>query len=301
MQPPSKAVPRSRSQMQSKALVLLVGSGILLTALLPVRFLGGGRWEVSLLLVSGIVSLTFGVLVWALRAATPGAAILGALICDCLTFWTSDLKTGLLHTALLPLTLLFVLTFVATRLAGRRRPEFTAAAETRRGRTAAQVVANLGLAPLLILAGFHGGLDWALWHNGDVAGFSAYVTPALVLAALAEATADTLSSEVGQAFGGTPWLLTTLRPAMAGTDGAVSLLGTVAGLVGATLVAAAGGWAMHLDGPRFWTALAGGVAGLFFDSLLGATAERRGWLNNDLVNFSSTMFAAVVTLLLLAV
>jgi uncharacterized membrane protein len=35
---------------------------------------------------------------------------------------------------------------------------------------------------------------------------------------------------------------------------------------------------------------------LFFDSLLGATVERRGWLGNDLVNFSSTAFTAALAL-----
>jgi uncharacterized membrane protein len=42
-----------------------------------------------------------------------------------------------------------------------------------------------------------------------------------------------------------------------------------------------------------------GVFGLFFDSLLGATLERRGWLNNDAVNFLSTASAAALALLLL--
>jgi uncharacterized membrane protein len=37
-----------------------------------------------------------------------------------------------------------------------------------------------------------------------------------------------------------------------------------------------------------------GIGGLVFDSWLGATVERRGWLGNDLVNFSSTVFAAGV-------
>ncbi len=41
---------------------------------------------------------------------------------------------------------------------------------------------------------------------------------------------------------------------------------------------------------------AAGVGGLFFDSLLGATVERKGWIGNDLVNFSSTAFAAAVAL-----
>jgi uncharacterized membrane protein len=36
---------------------------------------------------------------------------------------------------------------------------------------------------------------------------------------------------------------------------------------------------------------------LFFDSLLGATAERKGWIGNDLVNFTSTAFAAGVAAL----
>ena len=38
----------------------------------------------------------------------------------------------------------------------------------------------------------------------------------------------------------------------------------------------------------------GAIGGLFVDSLLGATAERRGWLNNDAVNFLSTFAAAVI-------
>ncbi len=35
---------------------------------------------------------------------------------------------------------------------------------------------------------------------------------------------------------------------------------------------------------------------MFFDSLLGATLERRGWLNNDAVNFLSTASAALFAL-----
>jgi uncharacterized membrane protein len=40
------------------------------------------------------------------------------------------------------------------------------------------------------------------------------------------------------------------------------------------------------------------TAGLFFDSLLGATVERRGWIGNDAVNFASTGFAAAIALFL---
>jgi len=43
------------------------------------------------------------------------------------------------------------------------------------------------------------------------------------------------------------------------------------------------------------------VFGLLFDSLLGATVERKGWLNNDAVNFLSTASASAFALAMMAV
>jgi uncharacterized protein (TIGR00297 family) len=123
--------------------------------------------------------------------------------------------------------------------------------------------------------------------------------PVSVIAALCEATADTVSSEIGQAFGGQPFMLTTLRRVEAGTDGAISLVGTAAGCVSAVAVAAVGVWAMQMRWRNAAIGLVGGLTGLFFDSFLGATVERRGWLGNDLVNFSSTVFAVGVAWALL--
>jgi uncharacterized membrane protein len=58
--------------------------------------------------------------------------------------------------------------------------------------------------------------------------------------------------------------------------------------------------ALHGNLVFFSVSLAGAVFGLFFDSLLGATLERRGWLNNDAVNFLSTASAAAFALALVA-
>jgi uncharacterized protein (TIGR00297 family) len=123
-----------------------------------------------------------------------------------------------------------------------------------------------------------------------------------MLAVLAEAAADTVSSEIGQAFGGRPRLIITLRPVEPGTNGGITLLGTAAGIAAACLVAGCGASFLFPPGGwrLFWVAAAGGLFGLFFDSLLGATAERRGWLNNDLVNFLSTLSAALAALAILA-
>jgi uncharacterized protein (TIGR00297 family) len=96
-------------------------------------------------------------------------------------------------------------------------------------------------------------------------------------------------------------MITTLRQVEPGRDGAVSLAGTLAGIVAAAVAAAAGTLALGGAGTMFAITCAGAVFGLLFDSLLGATMEERGWLNNDAVNFLSTMSTAAFALGLLAV
>lgn len=53
------------------------------------------------------------------------------------------------------------------------------------------------------------------------------------LGAVAAATADTLGTEIGTLSRTSPVLITTFRPAQTGRSGGVSLLGIVAGIMGA--------------------------------------------------------------------
>ena len=220
--------------------------------------------------------------VFSTRAATPGAALTGAVIAGAL--W---LQTPGLHTALWPLLALLVLTFSATRF-GRRRKEVLGIAEGRRGRRASQVAANLGVAALA-------GIPLSAAHVFTPVAFGGRAAMAAMVAAMAEATADTVSSELGQVLGGTPRMLTTLRQVPAGTDGAVSLIGTLAGAAGAAVVVGVALLALpQLSRPDAGVALAAGIAGTVVDSLLGAGPERQGWLNNDAVNALSTLAAALL-------
>ena len=92
-----------------------------------------------------------------------------------------------------------------------------------------------------------------------------------MIAAFAEATGDTVSSEIGQWISGRAYLITTFKPVPAGENGGVSVGGTIAGALASTLVVALA-FAMGLCGRGGAAiALAAAVAGNLLDSVLGAT------------------------------
>jgi uncharacterized protein (TIGR00297 family) len=161
-------------------------------------------------------------------------------------------------------------------------------AEPRRGRTASQVAANLGVAALA-------GIPLSAAHVFTPVAFGGRAAMIAMIAAMAEATADTVSSELGQILGGQPRMITNLRRVPAGTDGAISLAGTLCGSIAAAILITVGVLAL----PQFsrtdaFLALAAGIAGTLIDSLLGAIPERKGWLNNDAVNTLSTLASALL-------
>jgi uncharacterized protein (TIGR00297 family) len=243
------------------------------------------------------LSLLLGLVVLKLRAATLAGAATGAAITASLMFSTTLIPYQPWRTALIPVLAVSLLAYVATRL-GRVQKERLGTAEKRQGRAASQVTANLGVAALAS----NGLVQSLLTDTHRFVGVTQAPMPlfAVALAALAEAAADTVSSEIGQVLSSRPRMITTMRQVDPGADGAISLAGTLAGMAAAGIVAALGTFAMRGDSAMFWISCAGGVFGLFFDSLLGATLERLGWVNNDLVNFLSTASASAFALGLMA-
>ena len=184
-------------------------------------------WTLSLSILLGLVA-------WKLRSATAGAALAGAAIAASLMFATVSFPYLPWRTGLVPVIVLLAMTSLSTRL-GRRRKESLGTAESKRGRAASQVAANLGVAAMVSNSLVQSWLIEHGWIHGRLAPVLVF---SLGLAALAEAAADTVSSELGQLVSGHPRMITTFRKAEPGTDGAISLGGTLLGMMAAGLVAA---------------------------------------------------------------
>jgi uncharacterized protein (TIGR00297 family) len=181
-----------------------------------------------------------------------------------------------------------------------------------------QTLANGSAGALIAIA-------YAVW--GEPALLAAY------LGAMATVNADTWATELGVLNPTPPRLITNGRVVEVGTSGGVSRLGTLATAAGAlTIGLAALGFdlvgVLVSGGDNPWryvwaapVALIGGLAGSLVDSLLGAsvqamyfcpacaketekqlhgcgtpTRHQRGWrwLNNDVVNFISSLAGALV-------
>jgi uncharacterized protein (TIGR00297 family) len=112
------------------------------------------------------------------------------------------------------------------------------------------------------------------------------------VASLGAALSDTSESEIGQLFGRTPRLITTLGKVPPGTDGAISLPGTLAGIVAASLTTTLALTLGLLESPE--TALLVAFAaflGTVADSLVGALYPRIG---NEATNVLCTLVAAAL-------
>lgn len=174
----------------------------------------------------------------------------------------------------------------------------------------AQVLANGGLGALLSVAYWVFPTQIVLWIA--------------FAGALAAVNADTWGTELGVLSQSPPRIISSWRVADRGTSGAVTLVGYMASLAGAALIALA---ALFFTPSPYWLALflivvSGGIIGATVDSILGATVQGiyycpqcaketeshplhrcgtptlhiRGWrwLNNDLVNFVCSVVGAGV-------
>lgn len=256
-------------------------------------------WQIA---VGLILSTLIGYLGYR-RAALTHSGWLGAIITGTVIFGFGGLEAGLL------LVVFFGSSSLLTRYKESAKIEVAVNFAKGGRRDLAQALANGGVATL---AAFIFGLT----HNpiGWVA----------LVGALAEANADTWATELGILSKRLPRLISTGREVVAGTSGGITPLGTIAAAVGSGII---GGLAalFRSDWRLLPIGLLAGSIGALFDSLLGATVQGiyysearhketekqieidgtpnrllRGFrfINNEVVNFASTLFVALVAIAL---
>ena len=141
-----------------------------------------------------------------------------------------------------------------------------------------------------------------------ICAISTYAFPSLAfpftigyVSSLATKLSDTFGSEIGKAYGKSTYLITTLKRVPRGTEGAVSIEGTVAGVVGSLLMLAAAvglGLCPHPLSVHV-------AAAVIFSSFVATTTEsyigaifqdKFDWLTNEFVNFINTTIGAVLAI-----
>ncbi len=133
-------------------------------------------------------------------------------------------------------------------------------------------------------------------------GLGLAMVPLLLLgyvASIATKLSDTSASEVGKAYGQRTFLITTLQPVPRGTEGAVSLEGTVAGALASVAIALLG-WAVGLISPLgILLCIVAAFVATNAESVIGATVQTQfQWLTNEIVNILNTLIGAGVAILL---
>jgi len=267
---------------------------------------------VALRLLLGVaLSAVVGWIGYWRESLSPGG-VAGAIIVGTLIFGLGGWIWGLL----------LITFFVSSSLLShyRQRDKEVVAEKFAKGgrRDLGQALANGGMGAILAVA---------YYTSPEPALLAAY------LGVMATVNADTWATEMGVLSRVPPRLITTGQEVSHGSSGGVTSLGTWASLAGALLIGSVataltqagsllggGGWdARALAYPVL--AVAGGMAGSLFDSLLGATVQGiyycdrcgketesavhrcgqatlpvRGWqwLNNDLVNFIASMVGGLV-------
>ena len=231
-------------------------------------------WQTSLVFISLCALAVVTVILKKLDAKAAATAVIIGFIT-----WLGEGYGGI---ALL--STFFITGTIATSWRVRTKQQ-TGLAEERRGqRSASQVVANGGVTAIISLASF-------LIPEHRV------LTLLMVASSLSSATADTVSSELGNVYGKKFYKITNLKRDLRGLDGVISLEGTLVGVAGSGLIALIflffAGCSFHF----LWIVIAG-ITGNLTDSVLGATLERNKILSNDTVNFINTLTGALVALLL---
>lgn len=185
----------------------------------------------------------------------------------------------------------FVIGTAATKVKMAQK-EAQGVAEKRKGRRGPGSVIGSSAAgcvcAFLSIYGVGGEAFLRLWQLGFVASFCTKLS-------------DTVSSEIGKAYGKTTYLVTTLKIVPRGTEGAVSAEGTSAGLLASILLAFVGCLMGQIDAVEAVICVVAAQIANLGESFIGAALQGKEgfrWLNNDVVNVINISMGSILAILI---
>jgi uncharacterized protein (TIGR00297 family) len=204
----------------------------------------------SMFMVGGALSVAAASLSFSWKLLTPGGSV-AMFILACFIFgfggWTWTI----------PIVTFFLLSSGLSRLGSARKKEVEGVFEKSSVRDQGQVAANGGIAGVLIVL-------QSLFPHLELY--------PLFIGSIAAVTADTWGTEVGVLTRGRTFAVIGWRSVPTGTNGGISWVGTIAGILGAGVVSSLGAalvedWTIALVG------VTAGFVGAFADTLVGSTVQ----------------------------
>ncbi len=212
----------------------------------------------------------------------------------------------------LPILIFFVLSSLISKIGKRKKENFEFIFEKSSTRDFYQVMANGGIAGLIAVI--------YQFSQNEIFYFA-------YLGSISAATFDTWATEIGTLFSTKPRLLTNFKRVEPGTSGAVSLKGSLGGLIGSIIIFSSAMLWIKFNFAGLLVVVLSGLFGGFVDSFLGSTLQAqyrcnvcskttekkfhcgnltslvRGkrWINNDFVNFACTSAGALSGLILMII
>ncbi|MEM8964772.1 MAG: DUF92 domain-containing protein [Bacteroidota bacterium] len=222
-----------------------------------------------------IIGSSIGAIAWGKIDKLGGIA---GCIVTCLLFASS----GFYGISLI--AVFFLIGTAASLYKINRKTEMRLAEPRRSQRGWKNVLANSGAAAAIALV--------------DIMFHSIPQTELLLAACFAVALSDTLSSEMGNITGRNYFNIISFKLGVRGHDGVVSWEGFAWGLLGSCTIGAIYWFNFHSMYETLLICLVG-FLGNVLDSVLGATWQRKGYLNNHTVNLASTTVAVATALIII--